>query len=384
MHRFVRIALVVLMALLVVALLVWMFRKPLGRRIGISLPVGSGQVTTLYVPQGFGAGVYATGLAGPRFMAVGPDGTLYVAERGRDRVVALPDRDGDGQADAVIEVAGGLDNPTSLDFYQGDLYVGEAGRVTRLTPGPGGGAADRSVAVPDLPTGGVHVTRTVLAGPQGQLYVSAGSTCNVCREDDPRRAAVWQYAPDGSGGRPYTVGLRNAVGLALNPWTGEIWATNNGRDLMGDDRPPETVYALADGADAGWPRCHAGDVPDPQFGQAGGCAGVLQPLVRLQAHMAPLGLAFYTGAAFPPEYRDDLYIALHGSWNRSRKVGYKVMRVPLRDGRVAGPPEDFATGWLQPDESVTGRPAGIVMGADGSLLISDDMGGIIYRIYPVG
>jgi glucose/arabinose dehydrogenase len=262
--------------------------------------------------------------------------------------------------------------------------VGEEDKITLLTLGPDHRATARKVLVPNLPTDGLHTTKTVLAGPDGRLYVAMGSTCNVCREGDPRRAAVSVYALDGSDGRVFSKGLRNAVGLAINPVTHEIWATNNGRDLWGDTRPLETLYVLQDGADYGWPRCHAGTLVDPDFGGTAGCSGVTAPVATMAAHMAPLGQAFYQGTAFPPGYRDSVYIAFHGSWNSTNLVGYKVMRVPLQDGKVAGPAEDFATGWLQDNTGSTGRPAGIVEAADGSLLVSDDKGGFVYRISAAG
>ncbi|HET7081800.1 MAG TPA: PQQ-dependent sugar dehydrogenase [Chloroflexia bacterium] len=375
------IALGVLVGLGVVGALLW---KPISRRfLGINLDTGAAAQTGIQVPAGFTAGVFAAGLAGPRFMAVGPDGTVFVAERGRNRVVALPDADHDGQADEVVPFAGDMTAPSSLDFYQGQLLVGEEDKITLLTLGPDHRATARKVLISNLPMDGLHTTKTVLAGPDGRLYVAMGSICNVCNEGDPRRAAVSVYAMDGSGGRIFSKGLRNAVGLAINPVTHEIWATNNGRDLWGDTRPPETLYVLQDGADYGWPRCHAGTLVDPDFGGTAGCNGVIAPVATMDAHMAPLGLAFYQGTAFPPGYRDSVYIAFHGSWNSTNLVGYKVMRVPLRDGKVAGPAEDFATGWLQ-DSGSTGRPAGIVEAADGALLVSDDKGGFIYRISATG
>ncbi len=241
-------------------------------------------------------------------------------------------------------------------------------------------ASGRRVLLPDLPAIGVHTTKTVLVGPDGRLYVSIGSSCNVCNESDPRRAAVWVYNLDGSGGTLFARGLRNAVGLAINPVTQAIWATDNGRDLLGDTRPPETVYALQAGADYGWPRCHAGTLVDPDFGGAQGCAGVAPPVATMPAHMAPLGLAFAGSPTWPPAYRDSLYIAFHGSWNSTHLVGYKVMRLPLQAGRMAGPAEDFVSGWLQSDLGASGRPVGLVFAPDGSLLVSDDKGGFIYRI----
>jgi glucose/arabinose dehydrogenase len=215
------------------------------------------------------------------------------------------------------------------------------------------------------------------------LYVSVGSSCNVCREEDPRRAAILAYNPDGSNERVFATGLRNAVGLALNPESGEIWATNNGRDWLGDDLPPETVYLVRENGDYGWPRCHVGRIVDPEFGSPDGCSNVVDPAVEMQAHTAPLGLDFYTGDAFPLPYRGDLFIALHGSWNRSVPVGYKVVRIPMQQGKP-GPVQDFVTGWLEEDGSNWGRPVGVITGADGALYISDDSGGRVYRVAFLG
>lgn len=176
-------------------------------------------------------------------------------------------------------------------------------------------------------------------------------------------------------------GLRNAVGLAVRPATGELWATNNGRDLMGDELPPETVYVIEDGADYGWPYCHSDDVVDPDLGFDGACDGVPEPAVEMQAHSAPLGLAFYNGDMFPEAYRGDLFIAFHGSWNRSVPTGYKVVRLPFENGEPAAAVVDFATGWLDRETGdASGRPVDVLVGSDGALYISDDKGGYIYRI----
>jgi glucose/arabinose dehydrogenase len=337
----------------------------------------------LTLPAGFRADVFASGLDAPRFMTAGPDGALLVTERGSGNIVALRDPDHTGKATEKTTIASGLEQPTSVDYVDGKLYVGETSRITRFNLDSTLKASDKTTLIPNLPESGQHTTRTVLVGPDGRLYVAVGSSCNVCKESDPRRAAVWVYQPDGSGGRLFSKGLRNAVGLAVNPWNRQVWATNNGRDLMGDDTPPETVNALQDGADFGWPRCHAGDVIDPDFGKAGSCDGVAQPLVKMQAHSAPLGLAFYQGDGFPAQYRG-LFVAFHGSWNRSVPTGYKVIFIPLDGtGTVSGPPQDFATGWLVSGKAL-GRPVGLTVGADGALYVSDDTGGRIYRIFYTG
>jgi glucose/arabinose dehydrogenase len=220
----------------------------------------------------------------------------------------------------------------------------------------------------------------VLFSPDGStLFVSIGSSCNVCEEDDPRRAAIVRYNPDGSGEQVFARGLRNAVGIVFRPGTDELWATNNGRDMLGDDQPPETVNLVHQGDDFGWPRCHAGRIVDPDFGGPDACQGVTPPMVEMQAHSAPLGLAFYTGDQFPQEYQGDLFVAFHGSWNRTVPTGYKVVRIPFDDGQP-GPVQDFAVGWLDGD-AAWGRPADLAVSPDGSLYVSDDEGGIIYRIF---
>lgn len=337
------------------------------------------------LPLGFAISVFVEGLDNPRMLAIGPDGVLYVAERGGKRILRLPDLDGNGLADSKQVVAQGLNAPSSLAFYQdGSLYVAETRRILHLSnPDAQGIFQKQAVIVADLPTGG-HSTRTVLFSPDNStLFVSIGSSCNVCIEEDQRRAAIMAYNPDGSNGRLYARGLRNAVGITFRPGTNELWATNNGRDMLGDDLPPETIDIVHQGDDFGWPRCHSGRIIDPDFGDSQSCQGVKAPVVEMQAHSAPLGLAFYTGSQFPEVYRGDLFVAFHGSWNRSVPTGYKLVRIPMQDGQP-GPVQDFATGWLLPNGTSWGRPVDVITGSDGSLYLSDDAGGKIYRIFYTG
>ncbi|HUP27319.1 MAG TPA: PQQ-dependent sugar dehydrogenase [Chloroflexia bacterium] len=379
-RRLIRIG-VLLLLIIVLGLNVNRVVNFIGRPFGISVDLDQGgRLISAVLPQGFQATEYARGLRAPRLLTVGPDGTVYVAEQDGGRISALPDKDHNGKAEERITVADGLDGPNSVIYYSNTLIIGEHTRVSQVELGSDGKGAGRKVLVPALPGNGSHATKTVLVGPDGRLYLSMGSTCNVCNDDDERRAAVTAYNLDGTGQKLFARGLRNAVGLALNPWTQKIWASNNGRDLMGDNVPPETVYELSEGLDAGWPRCHAGTIIDPDFGSNGACEGVAKPVVAAHAHMAPLGIAFYKDGPFPVPYNNSLYIAFHGSWNSSSKVGYKVMRVPLKDGQVSGEPEDFMTGFLRSDDVVDGRPAGVAVGQDGSLFVSDDRGGFIYRV----
>ncbi len=356
------------------------------------------------LPPEFGISVFAQGLRDPRMMALGPEGALHVAERGAGRIVRLPDRDGDGVADAdetsagVEVLADRLNAPSSLAFHPGGsvisattglLYVGETTRILRLRDPDGDGVFQIQETIIDgLPSGG-HSTRTVLVSPDGQyLFVSIGSSCNVCIEEDERRATIMRFALDDEGnvqdeGIIYARGLRNAVGIVFHPGTGGLWATNNGRDWMGDNQPPETIYRVTQGDDAGWPRCHAARIEDPEYGKSGACEGVLEPAVEMQAHSAPLGLTFYTGTQFPETYRGNMFVAFHGSWNRSIPTGYKIVHISM-DADNPGPVQDFAAGWLRDDGSDWGRPVDVLTGADGSLFVSDDAGGKIYRIFYAG
>lgn len=370
MRRIRNLVLVGIGSLALVIGLAWTFRAQLAPWLGVNPDTGSGGLATLTVPDGHASSVFADGLEGPRFMDVSPDGVLFVAERGADRVVALPDADGDGVADEVIEVGAGFGRAHDLEFtLRGTLLVAGETTLWEVTL-DGLAEVHRRALVEDLPAGGFHTTKSVEILPSGEILLSIGSSCNVCIEEDERRATV-QLLADGVL-RPFMVGLRNAVGLWVDPDTGRAWATNMGRDLLGDDEPPETVYELVDGADAGWPRCHAGTLRDPEFGSdPDACAGVAVPAVALDAHMAPLALV---------GWQDHLVVALHGSWNSSVKVGYALWWLPW-DGAPAGDPAPFATGFL-PDgaQDALGRPAGLAVGADGALYVSDDKAGYVYRI----
>jgi glucose/arabinose dehydrogenase len=346
------------------------------------VPVPARLEEAIRLPPGFRIDVFARDLGRARFLAVDPAGTLLVSVPRAGRVLALPDADGDGHAETPIPVIDGLDLPHGLAFHRGWLYIAETGRVVRVRydTGTRRAAGAPEVVVPDLPARGGHWTRTIAFGPDGRLYVSVGSSCNACEERDPRRAAITRYGPDGAGEARFATGLRNAVGLAFRPGTAELWASVNGRDWLGDDRPPELLTRVLEGGFYGWPYCFwegDGAVPDPDLGRAERCREVARPSLTYQAHSAPLGLAFYAGRQFPAEFRGSLFVALHGSWNRSRPTGYKVIRVRL-DGD-APRAEDFATGWLG-ERGAWGRPVDVAVGSDGSLFVSDDAQGVVYRI----
>ncbi len=337
----------------------------------------------LRLPPGFAIDVFARNLGYARFLAIDPRGTLLVSVPRSGKILALPDSEGDGRADEAITVIEGLDLPHGLAFHDGMLYVAETGRVVRVAYDPATHRAvgPPQVVVPNLPARGSHWTRTIAFGPDNHLFVSIGSSCNDCAEQDRRRATVMRYNADGSGEATFASGLRNAVGIAFRPGTGELWATVNGRDWLGDDRPSEYLTRVQQGGFFGWPYCHWGPdgalIIDPDLGTAARCTGVAAPTIRYQAHSAPLGLAFYTGTQFPAEYRGNLFVALHGSWNRSVPTGYKVIRVRF-DG-AAPQVEDFVTGWLVGNRGF-GRPVDVVGAPDGSLFVSDDARGVVYRI----
>ncbi len=336
----------------------------------------------LKVPPGFAIDVFADKVGSVRFMAVDPAGTLLVSEPSAGRVLALPDKNRDGKADSVQIVVTGLDQPHGLAFRDGALYVAETGRVQRFAYDPATMKATQPTLVTRLPSGGGHWTRTVVFGPDGLMYVSVGSSCNVCRESDSRRAVVLRFNVDGSGDQIFASGMRNAVGLAFHPGTGVLWATVNERDWRGDDVPPDYVTEVREGTFHGWPDCmvvRGRVIADTAFAKGAACDKVTPPTVEIQAHSAPIGLAFYTGTQFPEDYRGSLFVAYRGSWNRTLPTGYKIVRIPFRDGQPAGAPEDFATGWLE-GSSAWGRPVDLAVGRDGALYLSDQGAGRIYRI----
>lgn len=319
-------------------------------------------------------------------MAIGPDGQLYVAERGAGRIIRLPDRDHDGLSDGTQVIAQGLDTPSSLAFFQdGSLYVSTATQVFRFSQPDANGVFQKSTVMIDgLPGHQDHFTRTLLFSPDwSSLFIQVGSSCNVCKESDPRRASIMRFNPDGSGGEIYARGLRNAVGITFRPGTDELWATNNGTDNLGDDQPPDTIQIVQRGQDYGWPRCHAGVIIDPQFGSPNACDGIAKPLIGLQAHSAALGLTFYSGNQIPADYRGDLLVALHGSIYRSVPTGYKLVHIHFTNGKP-GQAQDFATGWLVQESRAWGRPVDVLTSPDGSLFISDDSGGNILRVFYAG
>jgi glucose/arabinose dehydrogenase len=327
---------------------------------------------TLYVPSGFAVNLFAEGLDGARALALGPGGAVFVTLSTDGEIVRLVDADGDGIANTRSTVLSGLSYPFGLAFRGDTMYFAEQTAVQRLDPG----ATTPVMLIPNLPVGG-HVTRTIAFGPDNLLYVAIGSSCNVCDDAAPR-AAVTRYNLDGSNPHTFATGLRNSVGLAFHPTTGELWANNNDRDGLGDELPPEHLNILRDGRWYGWPQCYLPGEANPEYPNAD-CSDVEPPAFTFQAHSAPLGLAFYTGATFPAEYQGDAFMTYHGSWNRDVPTGAKVVRVAVQNGRPAAI-DDFVTGWQLADGSRWGRPVGLLVMPDGALLVSDDLGGRIWRV----
>jgi glucose/arabinose dehydrogenase len=326
----------------------------------------------LYVQSSFNVNLFAEGLDGARSLALGPGGAVFVTLSDGGAIVRLVDTDGDGVADARSTVRSGLSYPSGLAFRGDTMYFAEQTAVRRLDPG----ATTPVTLIPNLPGGG-HITRTIAFGPDNLLYLAIGSSCNVCDDALPR-AAVTRYNLNGSNPHTFATGLRNSVGLAFHPTTGELWANNNDRDNLGDDLPPEHLNILRDGKWYGWPQCYLPGKANPEYPSAD-CSSVEPPALTFQAHSAPLGLAFYTGAMFPAEYQGDAFMTYHGSWDRSEPTGAKVVRVQVENGRPVAI-DDFVTGWQLADGSRWGRPVGLLVMPDGALLVSDDWGGRIWRV----
>lgn len=337
----------------------------------------------IVLPPGFAVNTYASGIANARFLRFTATGDLLVSSP-RQGTVFLLERDasGDGTADGRIALLTDLNRPHGIALHDGWLYVGETDAIVRVRFD----AQTRQVSgtperiVTGLPGGGNHWTRTVDVGPDGKLYVSIGSSCNVCIEDDPRRATVVRYDLDGKNETIFASGLRNAVGFDWQPGTGELYATDNGRDMLGDDFPPCELNRVVAGGFYGWPFANGDRVPDPDLGDGKGelIAKSIPPVHGFGAHTAPLGMTFYDGTMFPEKYRGAIFAALHGSWNRSKKSGYEVVAVFL-DENGGAREEPFMTGFLV-GEKVYGRPVDVAVGPDGALYVSDDFTGAIYRV----
>jgi glucose/arabinose dehydrogenase len=386
------------------------FETPWNRAIPRIVERPGGAVPT--APAGFTVNVFAEGLRSPRRMALAANGDVLVTESREGEIVILRDADGDGVAERRGTFAAGLTLPFGLAIHGGFLYVGNNDAVVRFAYAPGQlsaqGPPERVVDLPvssdalDTDTaerlgidvsrtrGFNHWTRNLIFAPDGRrMYVAVGSATNAMPGSDPRRAAINEYAPDGSAHRIYAAGLRNPVPLAFHPETAVLWTAVHERDHLGDELPPDYVTGVVEGGFYGWPYAYTGPNPEPILAGARPdlVARTIVPDVLLPAHAAPMGLAFYTGDAFPAAYRGSAFVALHGSINRLALEGYSLVRIPFADGMPSGPPEDFLTGFVVRDDDlkeVWGRPVDVIEAADGSLLVSDDAGGRIFRIRHAG
>jgi glucose/arabinose dehydrogenase len=317
-----------------------------------------------------------------RAMSWGTQGTLFVGStNGNVYAITLP-RPGTDDAARVRTIASGLRDPGGVAFRDGALYVSAVSRILRFDdierrldapPAP-------VVVTDSLPSDGHHGRRFIAFGPDGKLYVPVGAPCNICEPDPEKYTIITRMNPDGSGREIVARGVRNSVGFDWHPRTKELWFTDNGRDWLGDDSPPcELNRVERPGQHFGYPFCHGGTIADPEFGRVASCSGFVAPAQNLGPHVAPLGMRFYTGTRFPAAYRNQVFIAEHGSWNRSEKIGYRITVVRLDENGKAIAYEPFAEGWLQ-GQRAWGRPADVLVAPDGSLLVSDDAAGAIYRI----
>ena len=330
--------------------------------------------SAIRLPPGFEIEVYASNLDTARGLAFAPDGTLFVGSKSGSVYAVLPDR-------RVLEVARGLTMPVGLDFHAGSLYVSAVDRIVRLDNILADlEAPPRPVVLPlQLPGDRHHGWKFIKFGPDGRLYVPVGAPCNVCSRSDPRYASILRVSPDGGKAEIYASGVRNTVGFDWHPQTGRLWFTDNGRDRMGDDLPQDELNrAEGPGGHFGFPYLHGRSVEDPEYWPQRPPLSFTPPLLELPAHVAALGMRFYTHSSFPPEYRGGIFIAEHGSWNRSEKIGYRVSFVELSGEEVLSY-RIFASGWLQGSQ-VLGRPADVEVGPGGDLYVSDDLAGAVYRI----
>jgi glucose/arabinose dehydrogenase len=332
------------------------------------------------LPPGFKIELYASPVPGARSMTMSPNGTLFVGTRDEGNVYAILDTNRDGKAEEIITIAKGLHVPNGVAFRNGSLYVAEVGRIlryddieSRLHDPP-----DPVVVYGDLPGDEWHGWKFIRFGPDGRLYVPVGAPCNICEPTDPH-ATIMRMNADGTDLEIYARGIRNSVGFDWDPRTSELWFTDNGRDYLGDNSPPDELnHAPWKGMNFGFPYCHGTNISDPEFGSKHNCSEFTPPAMELGPHVAALGMRFYTGSMFPAEYKDRVFIAEHGSWNRKDPIGYRITTVCVKNN-TASDYAVFAEGWLQGSQA-WGRPVDVETMRDGSLLVSDDKAGVIYRI----
>lgn len=333
------------------------------------------------LPPGFKLEIYSADVPNARSMALSESGILFVGTRNEGKVYAIVDKNNDNKADEVVTIASGLQMPNGVAVKDGDLYVAEVSRILkyadiessfRNSPQP-------EIINSDYPTETHHGWKFIAFGPDEKLYVPVGAPCNICFRENEIYSSITRINPDGTGREVFAHGIRNSVGFDWHPETKELWFTDNGRDMMGDNIPPDELNRAPEkGMHFGYPFIHGTDIKDPEYGEGKNPDDYTPPSQNLGPHVAALGMRFYTGDMFPDEYKNQIFIAEHGSWNRSEKIGYRVMLVKL-NGNEAVSYEPFAEGWLK-GESVSGRPVDVLVMPDGALLVSDDYAGAIYRI----
>ena len=391
MNKWVRYGLMALAGLLVLMVIVGVAGYVLYQRAPISLAFAqnSGDVRQIRLPEGFEIDVYAQNVEGARTLRLSEDGTLFVGTRGAGNVYAIPNAADSQQAAEVITLASGMNAPNGIEVIDGDLYVAEIGRVLRYDDIENNlDAPPEPVVVTDaLPNEAHHGWRYMKQGPDEKLYIGIGAPCNIC-ELEGLFGTISRMNPDGSELESYADGVRNSVGFDWHPETDVLWFTNNGRDWMGDDLPPDTLHRAAEpGLHFGFPYCHGGDIPDPDFNANGEyqCDSFDAPARKLTPHGAALGMRFYDGESFPDEYTNQIFIAEHGSWNRSVPIGYRVMLARLDDNNAVVSYQPFAEGWLNEQTGEAwGRLVDVQVMPDGALLVSDDANNAIYRISYTG
>ncbi len=339
------------------------------------------QAAKINLPDGFTMTEFAE-VENARSMALSPSGTVFIGTRNLGSVFAVKDTDGDGIADEKYTIAEGMNSPNGVAFKDGDLYVAEINRILRYKDIEANldNPPAFEVIYDKYPTDGHHGWKYIAFGPDGKLYVPVGAPCNIC-ESDEIYASITRINPDGTDMEIVAHGIRNTVGFDWSPTTGELWFTDNGRDMLGDDIPPCELNKITEvGQHFGYPYCHGGTIADPEFGDKRDCSEFEKPMFNFNAHVAPLGMTFYKGDMFPEEYKGDIFVAQHGSWNRSSKIGYRIMRMSVENNEVTKG-EVFIDGWLNDaNQYVSGRPVDVIELPDGSLLISDDFGGKVYRV----
>lgn len=384
MKRWLKVLIIILASLATVVLAIFIISILIRNKIGdirpVILPVikpKTGQsVDYLKPPVGYKIGIYAKNLGNARDLTFSPKMTLLVSATADGKIIAMPDKNNDGIADESKIILSGLNKPHGIAFYNGRLYVAEENKVSRYEYDENLINAKKDKDIIDLPSGGRHFTRSLVFR-NDKMYVSVGSTCDICVEKNPINGSVIEVDPNEGYARIFAEGLRNAVFMTVKDDTKQIFATEMGRDFLGDDLPPDELDII-DKGNYGWPYCYGDKIVDKKFDTNHNCSKTVEPLYNIPAHSAPLGLTFISSVQMPNQWQNNLLIAYHGSWNRSQPTGYKIVKL-VTDDNIVKSTEDFITGFLQGSQ-VIGRPVDLTFDNQGSLYISDDKAGVIYKM----